>query len=438
MSPRPQVHILDDDPTGTQSAAGVPVVTSWIDGFARDIPDSPTVYHMTNSRALPPGDARRMVTKVVNQVETSKVRNDRMFVLRGDSTLRGHLLEEFQGLADALEQAPSTLVLVPAMPDAGRLTRGGVHYARDASGSEIPIAETPYARDPRLGFSKSRLLEWAEERSHGFFQTRSSEEVHLDRVRSDATGAIFTALDKLSKGSSPSVLAIDAVEEADLVLVAEALIGAFEAGYSLAIRSGPPLAALLGNCRSESPIAIPSAARVLVVCGSFVPLAGAQLRHLIERLSIEPVVVPIDDLRNPATKATTQSSGALQMLLDERGIAVLATPREIPPAGADFSDSVTIARNLARIVASLNPRPDLTIVKGGSTAAHVVRHGYGAEVAHVEGNVRTGIPQWQLPDGNRVLIVPGNVGSPSLLADLVAACRITSRGEQALPGRGRR
>ena len=48
---------------------------------------------------------------------------DAAVVLRGDSTLRGHLLEEYLGLRDVV--TPSgwpVLLLVPALPSAGRIT----------------------------------------------------------------------------------------------------------------------------------------------------------------------------------------------------------------------------------------------------------------------------------------------------------------------------
>ena len=73
---------------------------------------------------------------------------DARLVLRGDSTLRGHLLEEYRGVS-ATSICPGEwppLLLVPALPSAGRVTVGGVHlFERD--GRRVPLHETEYARD---------------------------------------------------------------------------------------------------------------------------------------------------------------------------------------------------------------------------------------------------------------------------------------------------
>ncbi|MDK7160764.1 four-carbon acid sugar kinase family protein, partial [Pauljensenia sp. UMB3104] len=64
---RPVLVVLDDDPTGTQSVADLPVLTAWeeADFDWALATGSPAVYVMTNSRSLAPADAERVNREVV-------------------------------------------------------------------------------------------------------------------------------------------------------------------------------------------------------------------------------------------------------------------------------------------------------------------------------------------------------------------------------------
>ena len=56
-----RIVVLDDDPTGTQTVHGVPVLTTWsvedLRGALRG--PSPTLYVLTNSRSFPEGKRSR-------------------------------------------------------------------------------------------------------------------------------------------------------------------------------------------------------------------------------------------------------------------------------------------------------------------------------------------------------------------------------------------
>ncbi|NUQ88555.1 MAG: hypothetical protein HOQ43_08855, partial [Glycomyces artemisiae] len=59
--------VLDDDPTGTQSVAGLPVLTAW---EAADLDwalatGAPAVYVLTNTRSLDPAEAAQRNREVV-------------------------------------------------------------------------------------------------------------------------------------------------------------------------------------------------------------------------------------------------------------------------------------------------------------------------------------------------------------------------------------
>ena len=86
--------VLDDDPTGTQSVAGLPVLTSWEKSdfdWALGT-GSPALYVLTNTRSLSGTDAAQINREVVQgALAAAAGRGIRLsFVSRGDSTLRVH------------------------------------------------------------------------------------------------------------------------------------------------------------------------------------------------------------------------------------------------------------------------------------------------------------------------------------------------------------
>jgi uncharacterized protein YgbK (DUF1537 family) len=147
-SPRILV-VLDDDPTGTQSVADLPVLTRWdVEDFAWAFAhivqsnSKPAVYVLTNTRSLDPGEAAVRNEDVVRNALAAAGAGHggdgaglRLgFVSRSDSTLRGHYPLEPDVIAATVAEVSGVktdgVVLVPAFPDAGRVTIGGVHYTR--------------------------------------------------------------------------------------------------------------------------------------------------------------------------------------------------------------------------------------------------------------------------------------------------------------------
>ena len=94
--------VLDDDPTGTQAVAGVPVVLDWSDEALREAlsAGSPRAIHvLTNSRALSAERARE-TTFDAACAALEALPNARL-VLRGDSTLFDFLRGRSPVVADA-------------------------------------------------------------------------------------------------------------------------------------------------------------------------------------------------------------------------------------------------------------------------------------------------------------------------------------------------
>jgi uncharacterized protein YgbK (DUF1537 family) len=116
--------VLDDDPTGTQTVHGVPVLTTWdVDALHTELQDpSPVCFVLTNSRSLPLAEARALNADIGRNLRAAAEQTGRAFavVSRSDSTLRGHFPGEVDALAEALDQPVDAWLLIPFFEEGGR------------------------------------------------------------------------------------------------------------------------------------------------------------------------------------------------------------------------------------------------------------------------------------------------------------------------------
>ncbi|WP_432510282.1 four-carbon acid sugar kinase family protein [Kineococcus sp. SYSU DK001] len=400
--------VLDDDPTGTQAATGVRVLLECDAGrLERALRAADSVYVQTNSRALDEAAAVALVRAVrEDALEAGRRLGATVrFVLRGDSTLRGHVFaetEQFTGPGDVV-------LFVPAFPAGGRTTVGGVHLVRTADG-DVPAGETEYAADPVFGFTSSALTDYVAEKSG-----RRAVAVPLADVRDPARLAAV-----LADAPAGAVVVPDAVTDDDVRALAAAVRST---GRGVVVRCAAPLAAELAGVAGTGylprPLA-PAAPRVLVVCGSHTDGARAQLAELAA-VHGDPHVLPTADaLADPVA-----AGHALAARARRTGPLSLASERVRSTDHGTLAHGEKVMTALTTAVRDLLPDVDVVVSKGGITAAEVARTEIGAVEAVVEGQVAAGVSVWRMTahDGRpvRQVVVPGNVGGPGALVDAVAA-----------------
>ena len=136
-------------------------------------------------------------------------------MLRGDSTLRAHLLAEYRGLRDAaFEGRDTALMLVPALPAAGRVTVCG-RPLLERDGDRTRRSKRPSTRATG-GFSyrAARLVDWAQERSGGFFAAADGVELTSTAAGGRRAEAVAVALRPAATGGRPAVFVPDAESSA--------------------------------------------------------------------------------------------------------------------------------------------------------------------------------------------------------------------------------
>ncbi len=417
--------VLDDDPTGAQSQAGVPVALDWEpELLERVAATGPRAVHLlTNTRALAAAEAEA-VTRAAASASSAAFPGAPVF-LRGDSTLRAHLLPEYRGLSHALFGGRKpVLLLLPALPAAGRITEGGVHYLERA-GKRLPIAATEYACDQSMGYSSSRLLDWAEERSDGALPAARGRELWLRELRDRGPDAVAGALGSLAERGGAAALSVDSLVLSDLELVADGLRQALNAGVEVIVRCAPAFVGVFAGTSANGYVEPPSTGgSVLVLCGSHVPTSSRQLAALLARHPDSAVWVRPERLAAADSGAEVATAvGAASRRLAAGGLAVVATEREVYANGDSLATGAAIASGLAAILAGLREEAEVVVSKGGITSAVNVREGLASDLAEVRGPLRDGISLWSVDTPERAalpfVVFPGNVGAEQDLADLV-------------------
>ena len=421
--------VLDDDPTGTQAVTGVPVVLDVDEDLLRRVAEGARAVHvLTNVRALAPAAAERLTFAAAGAAQAALPGS--RIVLRGDSTLRGHVLEEVRAVTRAaFDGVVPVLLLVPALPAAGRITVGGVHWLA-TDGDRRPLHETEFARDGTFAYRSSRLLAWAQERTGGLLVAADGTEVELDRLRAGGAGAVRDAILRAGATGRPAACAPDAETLDDLRTIAAGLVGAEDVGARVLVRCAPTFAGVLSGTLAAGPVPAPRAGDggVLVVCGSYVSGTTRQLEHLRETLGVEPIEPDVRAFASPgeADREAERVAARAGAALAEGRLALVATPRVRLAELTSLDAGARIARGLGDVVARLRRLPDVLVAKGGITSQVVLARGLGAREARVAGPVATGVALWDVTARGRALsylVFPGNVGGPDHLTAVVRMVR---------------
>jgi uncharacterized protein YgbK (DUF1537 family) len=417
--------VLDDDPTGVQAVRDVPVVLQWSPQVLARAAQAqrPSIHVMTNIRSLSPAEAEARTFEAASAAREALP--GARLMLRGDSTLRGHVHEEYRAVRHAAypQRAP-VLLVVPALPAAGRVTRGGVHLLV-SDGTGRPLHETEYARDGGFAYQSSRLLEWVEERTGGELAGSDGSELPLVELRLRGAEAVCDAIKRAATSGRPAACAPDAESIEDLQAIAEGLRLAERAGVEVLVRSAPTFAGVLAGTLANGLIDPPRANSegVLIVCGSYVSGTTRQLDHLRVALGVEPIEANVhalvsDDPGPEVRRLARLTSDQLR----HRGIALLSTPRQRPAELVDLTAGEQIAGGLADVVSALERLPGVLIAKGGITSHILLERGLRAGEARVAGPIAAGVSLWHVDAGTQPIayvVFPGNVGGAEHLTHVV-------------------
>nr|WP_294693375.1 four-carbon acid sugar kinase family protein [uncultured Friedmanniella sp.] len=451
--------VLDDDPTGTQSIADLPVLTSW------SVPDlqwalrqtTPGFFILTNTRSLSEADAAERNRQVVDALHRAAALEDVSYVLasRSDSTLRGYYPLETDVLTAELAARGTEVdgvLLCPAYIEPGRVTVNSLHWARTADGM-VPVSHTEFARDASFGYLSSDLRDWVAEKTAGRIPRDDVATITLTDIRTggpDRVQAILTGL----RSAQPVV--VDAAEDADLQVVALGLLRAEAAGQNFVYRIGPGfvrarsgqtatpaidagrLAAILAEAPHDPADTRPQTEHGLIAVGSHVGLTTRQLDRLRARGAITELELDVPTLLRPevwdAHVTDIATRAAAELRRQDSGCDVVIRTSRTLVTGADAVDNLRIARTVSAALVNTvrevvdRVRPAFVLAKGGITSSDTATEGLRIRRAWSRGTMLPGIVSLWEPvsgpaQGIPYIVFAGNVGDDDALSAVVETLR---------------
>jgi uncharacterized protein YgbK (DUF1537 family) len=431
-----KVVVLDDDPTGTQTVHGVPVLTEWsVESLASELRDPSTVvYLLTNSRSVPLAQARALNREIARNLQAASQQTGRGFrvVSRSDSTLRGHYPGEVEALIEELGRPVDGVLLIPFFLEGGRYTINDIHYVAEGD-RLIPAAETEYAQDATFGYQHSDLKAWAVEKHGGTIASDEVASISIDDLRVGGPTVVEARLDALT---DRQVCVVNAAGYRDLEVFVAGLIASEAKGHRFLYRTAASFVRVRGGI---APAPLLTSADLsneerggLIVAGSFVQKTTLQIEQARELEDVTPVEVSVSRLlADDRKQETVRVTGEIDRALAEGQHALVYTSRERvtgPDQEANLTIGQTISAGLIDIVNGISRRPAWVIAKGGITSSDVATQGLGIQRALVMGQAIPGVPIWRTGDESRwpdmvYVVFPGNVGGADAVAEMVKILR---------------
>ena len=450
---------LDDDPTGTQTIADLPVLTSWTVADVQWALQQPTTgfFVLTNTRSLSEADAAERNRQIVDALDQAASLEQVSYVIasRSDSTLRGYFPLETDVLAEELAARGTVVdgvIICPSYVEPGRLTVDSVHWARTAEGM-IPVSHSEFAKDASFGYRNSDLRDWVEEKTVGRIPREEVATITLTDIRVGGPERVYEILADLRNGQP---VVVDTAEDADQQVVVLALLRAEAAGKNFIYRIGPSfvrartgqratppadpdrLREIFARRPTDSDETRPATAHGLIAVGSHVGLTTRQLDRLRDRGKIIEVELDVPTLLEDSARdrhVTNVARQAARTLRnnDADSDIVIRTSRTLV-TGNDAVSSLVIARTVsAALVGTVREivsqvRPAFVLAKGGITSSDTATEGLGIRRAWCRGTMLPGIISLWEPvtgpaQGIPYIVFAGNVGDDDALAAVIDTLR---------------
>lgn len=430
-----KIVILDDDPTGTQTIHGLPVLTNWtVENIIKELQqDYPAFFVLTNSRSLNSHDAcdlgRNIGENLKAATETTGI--ETVVISRSDSTLRGHFPQEVDAVAEAMGDLNLPYLVIPFFLEGGRFTINDVHYVQEGD-QLIPAAQTSYARDASFGFKNSNLCQWVEEKTSGRIAKDAVCSISLDDIR---LGGPKQVTEKLLQVPNSSACIVNAASYSDIEVFVAGLLEAEKQGKRFLYRTAASFVRVRAGIKprkdmlAKQELVSDTKNGGLFIVGSYVPKTTAQVKALIESTDIIPVEINVNNLLDDQVREREVSlavENATKALVKGKD-AVIYTSRSLIK-GKDAESSLKIGQRvsaaLITIVEGIKCQPRYLVAKGGITSSDVATKGFNVQRAMVLGQVLPGIPVWKLGEETRYpgmpyIIFPGNVGDDLALSTIL-------------------
>lgn len=428
--------VVDDDPTGSQTVYGIPVLGEWTERaiVAEFEQKTPVFYILSNSRSKTKEEVEILAAEIGGNIKKASAKTGRNFLLvsRSDSTLRGHFPIEVTALSRSVGYKDYVTFLIPVMFEGGRVTKDDTHFLIEQE-KLIPVAETPFALDKVFGYKNSNLKHWIEEKTAGQVRADDVVSITLEDIHEKGVEGVKTKLNDLRPGS---ICIVNALTYQDLDVFTNACISSLDSiKYQIVFRTSSSFVpSFIGlepkEILTKTDLNLSASAGALIIVGSYVPKSSAQLSYLINNhQSLESIELNVEELLSVVDDKTYFEEIAHQidqLILSGKDV-VLFTSRKLvigDKASENLSIGNTVSQGFINIVTHLKEEPKYLLAKGGITSNDIAVKGLGMERSMVRGQILPGIPVWEMGNetqfpGLVYIVFPGNVGDEKSLYDII-------------------
>nr|YP_002049123.1 hypothetical protein PCC_0475 [Paulinella chromatophora]ACB42913.1 hypothetical protein PCC_0475 [Paulinella chromatophora] len=451
-----KIVIIDDDPTGSQTVNDCPLLLRWDQSILRVNlrGNYQFLFILANTRGMIASEAADTILKIcqsIKQALLSESIKDWLLISRGDSTLRGHFPLEIDSINTELGPFQATF-FVPSFLEGKRRTVNGVHLL-----NSLPVHKTPFACDHLFDFDTSFLPNFIEKKSHCRLIASNIVQINVKLLnRAISNDVVLNILKyQLMSLTNNAFVTVDAESYEQLrvfsLLIKKVCFPEYWNGIrkNFLFQTAAGFIASLVDFRFQQilPIYLSKLRRKsytgkilpgLIVVGSYIPLADAQLDALLADPGCVGVELPIAKLINLikqplpteiVIRLERQWFQELQEILVMERTPVLFTSRgelTFDSSEERLQFGYNLAQLMARLVSALAPQLGYLISKGGITSHILLAEGLNLGWVYLDGQILPGLSMVrQLEDvwvsqcfkGLPILTFPGNLGDNGTLKE---------------------
>lgn len=421
--------VLDDDPTGMQTVHGCLVITQWNKSICKTALSDvvPFFFVLTNTRSMLSDDAKTTIQSVVNNVTDVAAQMDikLLFLLRSDSTLRGHFPLELETVIETINQPIDGRFFIPAFFEGNRITKNDIHYIEKEKNTLIPCDQTEFANDSLFGYKSSHLPTYIRHKTEGFCASSDIKSISGELFSDSEEHSLKKFLDDVTNGE---YIIVNTQSYSQLDTLSHALHTALQQNKNFIFQTSASFVKSFTQTKDQQFIT-PSPINKnpgLIVVGSHVEKTTLQLEVLLQEPNIEGIPVNISDVCDSTDILVSEIVAKIVTCKKNKKTPVLFTPRkEITFKNSEdrirFGD--LISNIFLRIFQSFPYTPSFLIAKGGITSHDVLAKYLKVPSVRVLGQVAAGVPVVELPEKHvwaklGYVIFPGNVGNVNSMRDV--------------------
>ena len=230
---------------------------------------------------------------------------------------------------------------------------------------------------------------------------------------------------------------LNAADYIDLKIFCIALFRAMEKGKNYMFRTAASFVKIIGNIEDKpllkrrEMLTKESSQGGVIIAGSHTEKTTRQLKALKKLCNIEFIELDVGLVRQKKLfqKEIDRCLRAEEEYIKKGKTVCCYTARtEISASTGSKEDELKLAVKISDAVQSLIGRLEVTpafiVAKGGITSSDVGTKALGVKKARVLGQIKPGVPVWQIGDESKFpgipyVIFPGNVGEEEMLKEVV-------------------